>query len=343
MRNLSPYEAFLAAARERPQQHSFRHSGITDVAAWQTRTMPAVRATLGRMPDFVPSRPELVADWQQDGLRKQKWLIDVDPHLSAAAYVNLPGDLTADERRAGILCWHGHGSSAAAVMGNAPERGPNNQYGHVMAKAGFVTFAIDWIGAGERSDDAKPNHRPLAGGRDWCNLYYLHATMLGMTPLGISIAHGHALTEFVSSLPPVDGDRLGVMGLSGGGTLALWSAICDPRLRAIEIICYSDLFAHFGFRDSNYCGLQIAPGLAELVDVPDLQGLLVPRPLLVDIGVHDRCFLVESALACHEQVREIYEAAGAIDRLQLNLFPGDHRWDEKVSPTFFTTWLDAVV
>lgn len=215
----------------------------------------------------------------------------------------------------------------------------NYAYGHVMAQRGHVTFAIDWIGAGERNDAGKPNWRTMGAERDWCNLYYLNATMLGMTSLWINVAHGTAVTDFVCSLPFVDPNRLGVMGLSGGGTMALWSALCDARFKATEIICYSDLWAHFGFRDLNYCGMQVAPGLFKMVDLPDLQGLLAPRPLLVDIGSYDTCFLVDTAMRCYEQVRAIYAAADAADRLELDLFPGGHGWGDNRSTAFFARHL----
>ena len=57
-------------------------------------------------------------------------------------------------------------------------------------------------------------------------------------------------------------------------------------------------------------GAQVAPGLYKLVDLPDLQGLLAPKPLLIDIGVYDSCFLVDTAMACYRQVEKIYRAAG---------------------------------
>ena len=208
-----------------------------------------------------------------------------------------------------------------------------------MAGKGFITYAIDWMGAGERSDRAKPHFLSTAGGRDWCNLYYLHATMLGSTPLAINVSHGRAATDFVCSLPEVDPARLGVMGLSGGGTMTLWTALCDPRFRAAEIICYSDLWSLFGIRDINYCGSQVAPGLFKLVDLPDLQGLLAPLPLLIDIGANDACFQPQNAMQCFRRVQEIYQAAGADEHLHLDLFAGGHGWGGNLSANFFTTYL----
>jgi hypothetical protein len=78
-----------------------------------------------------------------------------------------------------------------------------------------------------------------------------------------------------------------------------------------------------------------------LVDVPDLRGLIAPRPLLIDIGAYDECFRVESAMECHERLRTIYAAAGASDRLELDLFPGGHAWNGGRSVAFFTRYLAA--
>ncbi len=346
-RNLSPLEMFAQTALEHVPEQRFTGTSTADFESWKAATLPQVMDTLGSFPERVPLNPVLLAEWEEDGLIKQKWLIDVQKHLSATCRVNLPGGLAPGERRPAILCWHGHGpfgKSAVMDTGASPAlkesiRLHNYNYGHQMAQKGFVTFAIDWIGAGERNDNNKPNGKNADHGRDWCNLYYLNATMLGMTSLSINLTHGTAATDFACRLPAVDADRLGVMGLSGGGTMALWSTLYDARFKATEIICYSDLWAHFGFRDLNYCGMQTAPGLYKLVDLPDLQGLIAPRPLLIDIGAYDTCFKVDTAMACYQQVKRIYAAADAADRLELDLFPGEHGWGGNKSEAFFSTHL----
>jgi len=342
-RNISPQTMFERTAFEHNPQLSFECDSKVDFITWKEKTLPEVLATLGDFPEQVPANPELMAEWEHDGLVKQRWLIDVQKHLSAPLQINYPKDPDRSKKRPAILCWHGHGPfGKEAVMGNdsSPELKAqielaNYNYGHVMAKAGFITFAIDWIGIGERNDNNKPNFKNSNNGRDWCNLYYLHATMLGMTSLSINIAHGKAITDFLCTLPNVDTDRLGTMGLSGGGTMALWSALCDKRFKAAEIICYSDLWAYFGIRDINYCGMQVAPGLFKLVDLPDLQGLLAPLPLLIDIGAYDTTFKLDTAIACYRKLEKIYTAADAQDKLELDLFPRGHSWGGNKSETFF--------
>ena len=345
-RNLSPHVMFEKMALEhKPTHHFMEWHG--DFGSWKGEAWPLVKATLGDFPERVPINPHLVVEWEQDGLHKQRWLIDVGSHISAMLTVNVPSGLSNGEKRPAILCWHGHGPHGKEpVMGNDSSPAlresietANYDYGRQMAHAGFVTYGIDWIGMGERSESARPHFRTHNYGRDWCNLYYLHATMLGMTPISINVTHGMAATDFALSLPFVDPERLGVMGLSGGGTMTLWSALCDSRFKAAEIICYSDLWAYFGVRDLNYCGMQVAPGLFKLVDLPDLQGLLAPLPLLVDIGIYDTCFLVDTALECFKHVEAIYGAAGARACLELDLFPGEHSWGGHKSVEFFTKYL----
>lgn len=347
MRNLSPQQMFQQMAREHTPQFHFAARESGDFESWKEAAWPQVLATLGDFPPQVEPNPQLLAEWRHNGLRKQRWVIDVGPHISANFLINYPGDWREDEKRPAILCWHGHGAfGKEPVMGNDSRadlrdsiRQHNYNYGEQMAQQGFITFAIDWIGGGERNDGHKPHFRNQNGSRDWCNLYYLHATMFGMTSISINVAHGQAATSFASTLPGVDADKLGVMGLSGGGTMTLWSALCDPRLKAVEIICYSDLWAAFGMRDINYCGMQVAPGLYKLVDLPDLQGLLAPRPLLIDIGAYDNCFLIDTSMRCYEQLQKIYAAAGASEQLHLDLAGIGHAWPANKSVEFFTKYL----
>lgn len=350
-RNLSAQNMFAQWAREHVPLHSFAHHPPTSFENWKSELWPKVKATVGDWPERVELNPQLLAEFQHDGLTKQRWMIDIGRHASAIFQINYPEgfDYKSGEKRAAILCWHGHGLyGKEPVMGNDSDPAyreamtyHNYSYGHQMAKAGFVTFAIDWMNCGDRREIAKPNFNNQAGSRDWCNLYYLQATMLGMTNISINVTHGMAATDFACSLPGVDGNKLGVMGLSGGGTMTVWTTLCDERFKAAEIICYSDLWAFFGFRDTNYCGMQVAPGLYKLVDLPDLQGLIAPRPLLVDIGAYDDCFRVEGALECFRQVEKIYEAAGVRDKLDLDLFPNNHMWGGNKSVEFFGKHLDG--
>ncbi|HEX4123441.1 MAG TPA: alpha/beta hydrolase family protein [Tepidisphaeraceae bacterium] len=346
-RNTSVHSYFQAlAARHQPR---YRFSGSTrqDWERWRASLLPAVKASLGRMPQRVPINSAVEAEWRADRLIKQRVILDVEDGLSLAALVFRPEAPAG--RRPAILACHGHGPFGKdAVMGlrsstelSAHISALNYDYGLQMARAGFVTIAIDWRGFGERDDRNKPHHAGgMIGGRDLCNLHYLRATILGMTVLGMNIHDAQCALEYLCQQPDVDPQRLGVMGLSFGGTMTTWLALCDDRLKAANVICYSDRFADFGMRDTNFCGSQITPGLYGLCDVSDLHGLIAPKPLLVEIGAQDSCFLVGSALSCFREVEKIYAAAGCGDRLELDLFEGGHRWGGNKSVAFFKKHLE---
>jgi len=340
-RNLSIDAYFNALAARHVPRFKFAGSSKSDWMNWRESLTPAVIQSLGPLPTKVPLRPEAIAEWDEDGLVKQKLIFDVEEGLAVTAYVFRPRESNAP--LPAILCCHGHGLlGKEPVMGNrsTPElaehvRQMNYDYGLQMAKAGFVTMSIDWRGFGERDDRLKPHHRDLTRGRDLCNLHYLRASILGMTVLGMDVHDGICAIDYLCDQSFVDARRIGVMGLSFGGTMATWLSICDARICATDLMCCSDRFADFGMRDVNFCGSQITPGLYALCDVADLQGLIAPRPLLVEIGIHDECFRIESAMSCFREVEKIYSAAGASEKLHLDLFEGGHRWGGNKSLEFF--------
>jgi dienelactone hydrolase len=316
-------------AKHRPR-YRFEGSTSDRFEAWHRALRPLVIETLGRLPQRVPLNPQIESEWREDGLLKQRVLLDVEEGLSVAALVFRPED--APGKLPAIICCHGHTPRAKRDVMGLEFGEQHNAYGLKMAKAGFVTLAIDWRGFGERNDNYE-------GNRDLCNLHYLRASIMGMTVLGMDVHDGMRMIDYLCEQDYVDPTRIGAMGLSFGGTMTTWLAICDDRIKAADVICYSVRFTDFGMRDINFCGSQITPGIFELCDVPDLHGLIAPRPLLIEIGKQDDCFQIDQATSCFQELEKIYSAAGVRDRLELDLFDGGHRWGGNKSTTFFQNYL----
>jgi dienelactone hydrolase len=340
-RNLSVNAYFRSLAAKHTPKFSFSKNSRDDWSKWKDQLLASIKGTLGKMPEKVPLNHQIIAEWKEDGLIKQKIVFDVEDGLSATAYVFRP--VYTKNKLPAILACHGHGPfGKESVMGNCstPELRDNIEqhnydYGLQMAKAGYVVIAIDWRGFGERDDRRKPNWNDNVHGFDICNAHYIRANILGMTVLGMNIHDGICALDYLCELDFVDTDHIGAMGLSFGGTMTTWITLCDERIKAADIICYSDRFEYFGMRDNNFCGSQITPNLYDLCDLPDLQGLIAPRPLLVEIGIFDECFKIESAMSCFDETKRIYAAAGCCDKLELDLFESGHQWSGRKSLQFF--------
>ena len=95
------------------------------------------------------------------------------------------------------------------------------------------------------------------------------------------------------------------------------------------------MFAEFALKRGNFCGSQIFFGLYDLCDLPDLHGLIAPRPLLAEIGVNDTRFLSDEALICGDEVKKIYEAAGVPDNYQMDVFERGHGFAGNKAFKFF--------
>lgn len=78
-----------------------------------------------------------------------------------------------------------------------------------------------------------------------------------------------------------------------------------------------------------------APNVYKHFDVPDIAGLIAPRPLLIEMGVQDSGFFIEEQLAAYDHLKRIYDAAGAGEDLWQDMHPGEHMFaDNKAHESF---------
>ncbi len=344
-RNFSMIEYFNHRCSEVRPRFAFRGNSRQDWQTWRAQLLPELQTLLGEFPQPVPLAAEVVWEAVEDGIRKQRVIFDTEEHMSVPALLYIPADRQTDQKLPAILCCHGHGSYGKdSVMGlhlGEPARQReilqySYDYGLQMAKRGYITMAIDWRGFGERRDGANPYP-----GRDACNVHFIRGSLLGLNLLTLNIWDGLKAIDYLQGRPEVDPKRIGCMGLSFGGTMTTWISLLDERIKAADVICYSDTFPRFAIARANFCGNQFLPGLYRLCDVGDLQGLIAPRPLLLEIGLHDTCFLYKDASVARDQARRIYQAAGAIETFDVDEFPGEHGFGGREAFAFFDRHLKA--
>jgi len=324
---------------------SFGGETREDFEAWKAQLSAKLKELAGPMPQPAELTPKILRSEDCGEFVRHKILLQTERDCWMPAYLLVPGSATRDTPAPGILCCHGHGAygkdGVAGILPEDPGRREeieryNYDYAVQMARRGYVTIAPDWRSFGERV-----GYNRDRGGRDICNLHFLQELLRGRVLLTLNVFDAMRAIDYLQSRPEVDPERIGCMGLSFGGTMTTFVTAMDERVRAADIICYVTPWWHFAYERHNFCGSQIIPGLYEYADVPDVAGLIAPRPLLLEAGLEDTCFEYRAVKHAHVQVKAIYRAAGCADRLHIEVFPGGHAFAGGQAFEFFDRYLRA--
>ena len=140
------------------------------------------------------------------------------------------------------------------------------------------------------------------------------------------------LLDYIATRSELDSSRVGCMGVSGGGTATVFAAALEPRIRVAMVSGYLNTF-----RDSvgslAHCIDNYVPGILNWAEMHDIAGLIAPRPLFVESGEQDNIFPIKASTESFNRVREIYGVFGAADRVDHEVFQGEHSfWGKRGIP-----------
>ena len=332
--NLREYWIQSAAAIE----PTLRFQSGADFAAWHAQALDKLRELCCEFPQPVDPDVEVEYSVIDGDIVRERVVFNTEEFLSVPCIVLYPKDMPKNGKNAAIVCSHGHGSSGKnAICGHRDcsatvddIEAMNYDYALTMAKAGFLTIAPDLRGFGERKDNDISWH-----GRDFCNVNMLRGMLLNRYPLTGNIWDIMRCIDYLQTRSEVDPERIGMMGLSGGGTMTTFTSALEPRIKAADIMGYVNSWKAFGIDRANFCGMQILPGILRWLDVDDIAGLIAPRPLLLEIGMFDNCFYLQDYMRAYEHLQLIYGAAGVPDHLEADIFPGPHAFGGNKAEAFF--------
>jgi dienelactone hydrolase len=298
--------------------------------AWRDRCRARLTELLGPQPDRVPLALETLDSTPCDGYRRDLVVYDTEDVMSVPAFLLVPDD----RREAGpaVLAVHGHGPGKSLVCGLEQTEAPNGDYAVQLVREGFVVLAPDLRCFGERLDWNPEDHYA-------CDTNLVHAVMAGISPLTQNLWDLARSLDVLEQHDLVDPARIGVAGLSLGGTMSLFLAATDERVSAAVVSGYLSSWGEAHKVPWNMCGSQVMSGMLGSIEHVDLGALAAPRPLLVETGTEDLIFPLAAARASIEQLRTLYSSMGAGDRLEHDVFEGDHQWHGVHALPFLRRWL----
>ncbi len=329
----------VAFARElyaaAPRRLRFQAKTRAEAEVWQKALRPKLTELLGGFPaTAAPLRPRVLETRTFPGYRREKVVFDSRPGVSVLAYVLMPA--RENSPLPAVICLTGHGRGVDDVVGideQGRDRTDKSGYAHdfaiQVAEAGMAAVAIELMGFGCRRDPRSASRGlaqkacdPIAGG----------ALMLGQTLIGWRVWDVMRTIDYIATRADLDAGRVGCMGISGGGTATLFAAALEPRIRAAMVSGYLNTFAD-SVGTLSHCIDNFVPGILEWAEMHDVAGLVAPRPLFAESGEKDNIFPIDAAKESFGHVRRIYEAFGAADRIEHDVFPGEHAfWGRRGIP-----------
>ena len=225
-----------------------------------------------------------------------------------------------------LLIPHGAGRPVPLVIaqhggGGTPElcadmNGKNN-YNHMVQRIlerGAAVLAPQLLLWSKTEQEGQRAH-PIPFDRhklDW-NLKRFGTSITALEICGILRAMEAAL-----SFAQIDGDRVGMIGLSYGGYYTLHTMAADWR------ICAGYAAGAFNDRDIYSWEDWCYPGSADMFQDAEVAGLCAPRRLYIQVGKEDPVFDYRSAVTEGERVQKYFDAFGCSDNFVFDLWDGGH-------------------
>jgi dienelactone hydrolase len=235
---------------------------------------------IGPFPDRVPLDFKVLEKTSRDGY--EEWIVQYNLELreSARAFLLVPDNV--NHQAPAVFAHHQHASNfelgKSEVVGH--EGDPDQALGPELARLGFVVLAPDAIGFEERNWSF-PSGRAE-------HLEMTFRLVRGQTLLA-KVLHDVAIgIDLLCALEFVDADRVGFIGHSYGGRMAIWAPAFDDRIKASVSNCGCVSFEHSLARDVGVQAEFVVPNILSFGDIGDVARLVSPRALYISATTDDK-------------------------------------------------------
>jgi pimeloyl-ACP methyl ester carboxylesterase len=140
--------------------------------------------------------------------------------------------------------------------------------------------------------------------------------------------------DLLQSLPQVDGERIGCIGHSLGGHNTMFTAVFEPRIKALVSNCgFTRFHKYYNGALMGWTSDRYMPRIRTVhhnspdevpFDFTEIVAAFAPRPFLASAPVRDSNFEVSGVKDCIAVARPIYELHGVAGNLQANYPESEH-------------------
>ena len=306
----SLYHHLSKQAYELLENRSNMIVGFNSLAEWQKR-QKYIRETMmsivGPFPEKTPLNPNILKTVVKDGYRVEHVVFESQPGFYVTSSLFIPNGMKRGSRLPAVLYCSGHTDIAYRSTAGTYQQLILN-----LVKKGFIVFAIDPVGQGERLQ----YYNPMTGKSDigsstaehsYCGI---QAFIAGSSLARHMIFDGIRAVDYLLTRREVDPDRLAITGCSGGGTQSAYIAAMDERIKVAAPQCYITTFTRLlqtlGPQDAEQ---NLFHGIFRQIDHADFLLVRAPKPAMI-LATTEDFFNIHGSREAAREVARIYKAYG---------------------------------
>src|SRR5690625_1068788 len=325
------------------QAYDLLHQRSVEVSSLETRSdwegrQSEIRETLqgiiGPFPDKTTSNVRVIRKINKDYFKVALIIYESQPGFHVTASLFIPNTVN-------------NAPTILYMSGHSLEGYRTSTYQHVilnLVKKGFIVFAVDPVGQGERLEYLDPQTgTPMISSTREHSYTGVQTFIAGSSQAKYMIWDGIRAVDYLLTRSEVDPERIGITGRSGGGTQTAYIAALDERIHAAApeafITNYSRLLQSIGPQDAEQ---NLFHGINKKIDHPDYLAVRAPKPTLL-IATTEDFFSIQGARESASEVAAMYDAYDERDHFQMVEDSGGHQStknNREAMYAFFQEYLD---
>jgi hypothetical protein len=277
---------------------------------------------LGPFPGKTPLNAKITGIVKKNGYRVENIIYESLPGFYVTASLFIPANVK--KPAPAILFCSGHSTGAYRL--------PLYQLPLLnLVKKGFIVLAIDPIGQGERLQYFNPETGKSTIGSSTKEHSYpsTQVFLAGKSIARYFLWDGIRGIDYLVSRKEVDPKRIGVHGLSGGGTQTSYISALDERVAASApagyITSYRRLMESVGVQDGEQ---NFYHGISSGIDHADFIEIRAPKPTLIMATTND-FFSIQGSRETYSELKRIYELFGKSENIEITEDDYGHGYTKK--------------
>lgn len=332
--DFSPDLYFRELYEKRPFPFEGKTADEIKITAEEIREKAISAFGIDNIPEKTESlSPVLLKSEKRKGYEIKTFSVKICQNLNMLYYILIP------EKKNGFgvvaVCGHGYGVRQILRQSKSGKYRKINffdnyqkNFAEELALRGNTVIAFEPVAFGKarlKKDSKKPFYISS------CETVSMHSLMYGFTTAALRIYQAQRCIDLLSN---ENISRFGIMGISGGGLVALYTALIDKRIEKTVVSGYVNTFGTSVLK-RWHCTDNFIPGLLTIGDMYDFAAALAPRKLLVECGEKDKLFFVEGSLEAVKKISAVYEKLGVKENFTADIHSGKHEISGKASFDFF--------